>query len=358
MTYFFRKKIFSSFLVFFCITAYATDPVNQTQSQVDAANAYQQCMNNAINGLPNCGDADDCVGMQKALANSTRADVCKFWIWHWCLWWGYEQNTQAGWAAVGGLHLQNAQSCQSLRGVSVGNARIMVGGSHETGTSSVSAANAQNTGHGSSGVSNNNFSQYDDGSKAYGLQDGEILDRVLNKGEKLGDIIANSPYGQGLKPELKEAFRQAANDPKNADLTGSNGAGGATAKNGTDEFAFGSGDGVATPSSLVSALSPANSEGLCTIAGVATKEQCLTKGGVWEPSSTDSKADRSLASASNGRRDNTRFSDNPGDKTIFQMVSAQYRKKTQTMLSFEFYLNKNKKSPVDVKAEIDRGMSL
>ena len=392
----YRNFLLTVLLLFSC-NVYAADsvtPVDQTQSQIDAANAYNLCMNNAVNGTAGCNEANECAGMLQSFTNSTRQDVCKLKILGFCLIWGHKQNSQSGWVAVGQQHLANAQTCQSLKFDATDKAKSMLGVSNLVGAT-VGAAGVSATdtnASGSSGVSKSSvatdFSGYDDGSSAYGLANGEILNRALNNGEKLGDIIASSPFGDKLTADQRDAFRNAGNDPKSVDLTG-NGGTALAAGNGANEENFGdalAGEKIANPGLGGNTLDP-NAAGSCSIAKFTTKADCLANGGVWTLgaalaansasmgacsiakfttqtecianggvwAATDAK--RSLASNDASKYGGNRY----GEKTLFQMVSTQYKKKTTNMLSFDYFLNKNKaanKAPTDAKAEIERGLSL
>jgi len=318
---FLKNGFIATIFIFISILSHAAD---QTQSQVNAADTYHQCMTQSLYGQSGCNEANECIGAQRAAQNSGKKSVCKIKVLFFCLKWGHKQNTQEGWAAVAGQHLANAQKCQQLQIKSTDNAHAMLQVDDLTGKTLGSTANGAISDGSNSGIS----ASYDDGAETYGLPKGEVLKRVLN-GEKFGDIIASSPFAEGLKPEEVEGFRNAGNNPDE------------TLANQSIELAKGGGDDD---------FGAFGEEG-ATPAILGNTNFANQKNSVLKNNQEKSEAERNLASIDLEKlKYGKRFY---GDKTIFQMVSSQYKKQVPTLLSFDFYLEKKKEEiPQDVKAMI------
>src|SRR3989338_6661158 len=171
------------------------NPNNQVNSQRNAAQAYGQCVHDAVYGVCPGSQSNECVGANPALQNAPKKSVCKRKILFFCLKWGHKQNTQQQWMDVANGHLSNARTCNHLK---------LDAASRGEDLDSFADDVELKSGSGSKKYSDlfNIDGKFigDDGSSKYGLENGEIYNRFMD-GEELKDIIASSPYAESLSEE-------------------------------------------------------------------------------------------------------------------------------------------------------------
>lgn len=166
---------------------------------------------------------------------------------------------------------------------------------------------------------------YDEGSAALGLAQGELFDRLVNDKEPLSDIIEGSPYGKSLPPkvlaEIKDSVGTNTSEPK-PELASASGLsrGGSSQAGSSIEGSGATNPGKQKSSGSAVYLIGQNKE-------EHGKEGQESKGsGTYEiaaqnPSGSAAMRSREIASLPSR------------DKSIFDMVSSQYRKKMKAFAS-------------------------
>jgi hypothetical protein len=327
-------RVFLSLILLISTDALGASSLNQQQAQVASRDAYADCVNNALNGVPGCGSFD-CTGANQAF-DHVKSSYCIIPIKAGCQLIGWGKKSKDEWIAIGARKMAIVGS---------------VGGGATpftcTGSMITSDLNAQKM----EGVAE--FQATDtqqangsaiDGGSSFGLEEGEMLDR-MHKGESLHDILASSPYFQSLSDEERNRLLAAADDPDSVladtDMTADV----------YDEKAGGSGNGAAggagKPGSLDDALAGLLAGSKDKNGEDKDKKDLAGKDG----EDQDGKNGRGLASDKdkNGRR---RYSSL--ERTIFDIVHAKYVKKMPDIVDIDQYIKKKaREKPIDIKAQFE-----
>lgn len=314
-----------------------TSTLNQTSSQYGAQSAYEKCTNEALNGKIDgeCvgnGGSNGCVGANRSFQNSTKKSKCFIPVKYFCKLFGHEQNDSNQWVSVGMQHLANAGQCFNL-----------AQNANDLGNSMVSDTDFLGKTGGAS--INSVAGNIEDGSSAFGLEEGELLKGILD-GKDAASLLENSPYFKGLSAEEQEAFLEAARNPSLTATDPEYDTSGSTNPAQEAIYAQGgpSGSSSATPGGDGFGLDLLNSDDKLALSadGKDPFADALKK-----LENADAKK-RGLASNDSALTKKYR---SMLDRTIFEMVRSQYQKNMKDMIGMEQFLkHQQKQRPKDIKS--------
>lgn len=285
---------------------------------------FFSCMEKSVQGdnegkCVNNGEANQCVGVKRALEDYTKNTKCFQKNNGICLTYGHLQNTQMQWLSTAAGHLAVFHLCVSDR----------FGASDEKDLSP--ALNDQNF--------LNFLRKVDDGSGALGLPNGSVLKRSL-QGEKLGTIIASSPEGKKIPSKDIDSMKDSANNPIVIDLE-------------TVEKIGGS-----------NPASEGESWGVLRTAFIEGVEEAESNARVFSPKVIEAKKieESRTPAATVARNPNIfyrTYKSNPYslglDTNLFERVSNTYQKQFRSLQGIDDYVRSDLKAPQDIKSFIQKG---
>lgn len=317
----------------------AVRATNQNNSQQAQRDNMARCAGYALNGKPDgvCagnGESNGCVGSVRAFQNSGKKSKCFIPLKFFCALFGHKQNSQPAWVSVGAAHLQNATKCVNLAQLSQVKNEQMVGIGDNAEAKGTYSIGVNDDGSSVTAGLNGNFQ---DGASAFGLSEGDLFKGSL-EGKSLADMIADSPFGKNLSPEDLQKFKDAANNPTfdpegtdpDYDLTGS-----------TNPLQEAGGN-------LAALLNSGEGASLNDIFEKKGAEEDLIGKLLGNDGSDPFGKSRGPASADAVDKDKAK---SPFDRTIFDMVSAQYRKNAPNLVDISVFMRKaaREKRARDVK---------
>ncbi|NUM88648.1 MAG: hypothetical protein HUU37_05550 [Bdellovibrionales bacterium] len=303
----------------------AVRATNQNNSQQAQRDNMTRCVGYATHGKPDgvCtgrGESNGCVGSVRAFKNSGKKTKCFIPLKFLCALWGHKQNSQPGWVSVGAAHLRNASKCLDLAKLSQVKNEQMVGiGDNADAQGSYSVG-----GDGGSSVSSG---VVQDGASAFGLPEGDLF-KGMQEGKSLADMISDSPYGKSLSDKDRQALRDAADNPslnpdgmdEDFDLEGS-----------TNPLQEAGGN-------LASLMNGGDGASLSELfgSGGASGDDVIGRimGGAENGAGRGTASTGATAATDRDRRKS------PLERTIFDMVSAQYRKNEPHLADISVFMKK------------------
>lgn len=291
----------------------------QLQTQVDNAANLRRCINDAV------------AGANMSYANAAKKDKCFIPIKAACLLFGHGSKTEPAWRTDGDNFTKAARNCYSTRVDTVNNAVNLTG----TGIAMNGDVDINSSGNSTNGdiifsgeagggftIDKNGKFSGDDGSRNFGLPDGTIMSGVLS-GQDAKDIIAGSPYASKLSAQDKDTL---LSDPdKWKDQLAKLGIGNATGDGADLNAAPAANTKGQSVDDLLADLGLGGEEGA---AEEAKKEMTAEELAALETAKADAEGDAAARALANYR--------SRSDRTIFQMVTTQYKKRGTELLTVDF----------------------